>query len=66
MHTIQYDSKTSEIYITYRDNLQKLGLDLVGGQIVYKVKDYTTISKNFDNNTNYYKKNSITIITDFL
>ena len=45
MHTIQYDSKTSEIYITYRDNLQKLGLGLVGGQIVYKVKDYTTISK---------------------
>ena len=54
VHTIQYGSKTSEIDVADKANLQNLWFNLVKGQTVYKANDYKVIAGNFDNNANYY------------
>ena len=67
VHTIQYGTKTSEIDVTDKANLQTLWLALVGGQTVYKAKDYASASGNFDNNANYYDNtDKVNIRTKFI
>lgn len=53
-YTIQYGSKTSEVDVTDKSNLQTLWIGLVGGKTVYKANDYNVIVGKFDNDANYY------------
>lgn len=67
VHSIQYGSKTSEIDVVDKTNLQNLWFNLVNRQTVYKANDYKVIAGNFDNNANYYDSADETSIrTEFI
>lgn len=67
IYAIQYGSKTSEIDVADKANLQNLWFNLVNGQSVYKANDYKVIAGNFDNNANYYDSaDTVNIRTKFI
>lgn len=66
-YTIQYGSKTSEVDVTDKSNLQTLWIGLVGGQLVYNSKYDNIESGKFDAEGNYYDStDTVNIRTKFI